>query len=154
MVNVKYAGLNIILAENIFFLLWGFFSIWKKFSFAKSYIKIFFKDFTANNIFVYMLSCDKIILIAKEKKKTDWQKRKKTNKQTRNKNNFSAWQNLRWLKNFPIEPSCSLHRFNTTAVKRHETRNWNNSDHNPTCICFCRALLFEHHLRIKVNLKD
>lgn len=41
----------------------------EKVSFAKSYIKIFFKDFTANNIFfVYMLSCDKIILIAKEKK--------------------------------------------------------------------------------------
>lgn len=153
MVNVKYAGLNIILTENSF-LLWGFFFYMEKVSFAKSYIKIFFKDFTANNIFVYMLSCDKIILIAKEKKKTDWQKRKKRNKQTRNKNNFSAWQNLRWLKNFPIEPSCCLHRFNTTAVKRHETRNWNNSDHNPTCICFCRALLFEHHLRIKVNLKD
>lgn len=40
-----------------------------KVSFAKSYIKKFFKDFTANNIFfVYMLSCDKIILIANEKK--------------------------------------------------------------------------------------
>lgn len=47
----------------------------EKVSFAKSYIKIFFKDFTTNNIFVYMLSCDKIILIAKEKKKTDWQKK-------------------------------------------------------------------------------
>lgn len=40
----------------------------EKVSFAKSYIKFLFKDFTANNIFVYMLSCDKIILIAKEKK--------------------------------------------------------------------------------------
>lgn len=39
----------------------------EKVSFAKSYIIL--KDFTANNIFfVYMLSCDKIILIAKEKK--------------------------------------------------------------------------------------
>lgn len=48
----------------------------EKVSFAKSYIKFFLKDFTANNIFfVYMLSCDKIILIAKEKKKTDWQKK-------------------------------------------------------------------------------
>lgn len=153
MVNVKYAGLNIILTENSFSIM-SFFFYMAKVSFAKSYIKKNFKDFTANNIFVYMLSCDKIILIAKEKRRRTDKKRKKTNKQTRNKNNFSAWQNLRWLKNFPIEPSCSLHRFNTTAVKRHETRNWNNSDHNPTCICFCRALLFEHHLRIKVNLKD
>lgn len=56
----------------------------EKVSFAKSYINFFLKDFTANNIFfVYMLSCDKIILIAKEKKKTDWQKkgRKQINKQ-------------------------------------------------------------------------
>lgn len=62
----------------------------EKVSFAKSYIENFFKDFTANNIFVYMLSCDKIILIAKEKRRRTDKKRKKTNKQTRNKNNFSA----------------------------------------------------------------
>lgn len=75
MVNVKYAGLNIILTENIFSIM-SFFFYMEKVSFAKSYIKNFFKDFTANNIFfVYMLSCDKIILIAKEKKKTDWQKK-------------------------------------------------------------------------------
>lgn len=51
----------------------------EKVSFAKSYIKIFFKDFTTNNIFfVYMLSCDKIILIAKEKRRrTDKKKRRK-----------------------------------------------------------------------------
>lgn len=48
----------------------------EKVSFAKSYINFFLKDFTANNIFfVYMLSCDKIILIAKEKKKTDLQQK-------------------------------------------------------------------------------
>lgn len=68
-VNVKYAGLNIILAENIFFSIMSFFFYMEKVSFAKSYIKKIFKDFTANNIFfVYMLSCDKIILIANEKK--------------------------------------------------------------------------------------
>lgn len=91
MVNVKYAGLNIILTENSFSIM-SFFFYMEKVSFAKSYIKIFFKDFTANNIFfVYMLSCDKIILIAKEKKEDGLtKKRKKTNKQTRNKNNFSA----------------------------------------------------------------
>lgn len=55
----------------------------EKVSFAKSYIEIFFKDFTANNIFVYMLSCDKIILIAKEKKRrqTYNKGRKQINKQ-------------------------------------------------------------------------
>lgn len=68
MVNVKYAGLNIILTENSFSIM-SFFFYMEKVSFAKSYIKKIFKDFTANNIFfVYMLSCDKIILIAKEKK--------------------------------------------------------------------------------------
>lgn len=77
-VNVKYAGLNIILAENIFSIMSVFFYM-EKVSFAKSYIEIFFKDFTANNIFVYMLSCDKIILIAKEKRRrTD--KKKEENK--------------------------------------------------------------------------
>lgn len=90
MVNVKYAGLNIILAENIFPIM-SFFFYMEKVSFAKSDIKFFLKDFTANNIlFVYMLSCDKIILIAKEKRRRTDKKRKKTNKQTRNKNNFSA----------------------------------------------------------------
>lgn len=75
MVNVKYAGLNIILAENIFFY-YEFFFYMEKVSFAKSYINFFLKDFTANNIFfVYMLSCNKIILIAKEKKKTDLQQK-------------------------------------------------------------------------------
>lgn len=56
----------------------------EKVSFVKSYIKNFFKDFTANNIFfVYMLSCDKIILIAKEKKRrqTYNKGRKQINKQ-------------------------------------------------------------------------
>lgn len=78
MVNVKYAGLNIILTENSFSIM-SFFFYMEKVSFAKSYIKIFFKDFTANNIFVYMLSCDKIILIAKEKRRrTD--KKKEENK--------------------------------------------------------------------------
>lgn len=68
MVNVKYAGLNIILTENSFPIM-SFFFYMEKVCFAKSYIKFFLKDFTANNIFfVYMLSCDKIILIAKEKK--------------------------------------------------------------------------------------
>lgn len=78
MVNVKYAGLNIILTENSFSIM-SFFFYMEKVSFAKSYIKFFFKDFTANNIFVYMLSCDKIILIAKEKRRrTD--KKKEENK--------------------------------------------------------------------------
>lgn len=70
MVNVKYVGLNIILIENIFFIM-SFFFYMEKVSFVKSYIKIFFKDFIVNNIFVYMLFCDKIILIVKEKKKMD-----------------------------------------------------------------------------------
>lgn len=53
----------------------------EKVSFAKSYIKIFLKDFTANNIFfVYMLSCNKIILIAKEKKEDGLTKKKEENK--------------------------------------------------------------------------
>lgn len=68
MVNVKYVGLNIILIENSFFIM-SFFFYMEKVSFVKSYIKIFFKDFIVNNIFfVYMLFCDKIILIVKEKK--------------------------------------------------------------------------------------
>lgn len=68
MVNVKYVGLNIILIEKSFFIM-SFFFYMEKVSFVKSYIKIFFKDFIVNNIFfVYMLFCDKIILIVKEKK--------------------------------------------------------------------------------------
>lgn len=48
----------------------------EKVSFAKSYIKKFFEDFTANNIFfVYMLSCNKIILIAKEKRRRTYKKK-------------------------------------------------------------------------------
>lgn len=69
-VNVKYVGLNIILIENSFFIM-SFFLYMEKVSFVKSYIKNFFKDFIVNNIFVYMLFCDKIILIVKEKKKMD-----------------------------------------------------------------------------------
>lgn len=78
MVNVKYVGLNIILIENIFFIM-SFFFYMEKVSFVKSYIKIFFKDFIVNNIFVYMLFCDKIILIVKEKRR--WiDKKKEENK--------------------------------------------------------------------------
>lgn len=67
MVNVKYVGLNIILIEKSFFIM-SFFFYMEKVSFVKSYIKFFFKDFIVNNIFVYMLFCDKIILIVNEKK--------------------------------------------------------------------------------------
>lgn len=55
MVNVKYVGLNIILIENIFFIM-SFFFYMEKVSFVKSYINFFLKDFIVNNIFfVYML---------------------------------------------------------------------------------------------------
>lgn len=52
----------------------------EKVSFVKSYIENFFKDFIVNNIFVYMLFCDKIILIVKEKRRWIDKKRKKINK--------------------------------------------------------------------------
>lgn len=55
MVKVKYVGLNIILIENIFFIM-SFFFYMEKVSFVKSYIIFFLKDFIVNNIFfVYML---------------------------------------------------------------------------------------------------
>lgn len=55
----------------------------EKVSFAKSYIKNFFKRHHCEQHFCLHVVCDKIILIAKEKKKTDWQKkgRKQINKQ-------------------------------------------------------------------------
>lgn len=53
----------------------------EKVSFVKSYINFFLKDFIVNNIFfVYMLFCDKIILIVKEKRRWIDKKRKKINK--------------------------------------------------------------------------